>query len=221
MDLEAQTFLIQGPEDFVVAAMQQLTWLAAACRASQEGVAYCFVGYTDLTATNSDDSTPTFRVDFEVTPIEPEAAGQKYIGSCWKGIIGSSVLVWGFPIAPRSSDHIGLELSVEVMAALADIPFFTKHEDGFVLKGWSHAFIPVQRKNDSVQWHMIEKLNGRIQFDDIEKNCSSRLCVHELNEDELFTTRAILGWCPDSVNNFGALSLSHFLLVRSLILSSH
>jgi hypothetical protein len=60
------------------------------------------VGYTDLTATNSDDSTPTFRVDFEVTPIEPEAAGQKDIGSCWKGIIGSSVLVWGFPIAPRS-----------------------------------------------------------------------------------------------------------------------
>ena len=163
--------------------------------------------FSGLDSIRPDDFIPKFRIDFEIASLGPEEPR-----SCWNGVVGNSVLVVGFPIAQRLSDDVGLAIPLEVMANLAGIPLATNYGGGYVLRGRSHIFVPVERRGETVQWHLIEKPEGRIQFRDLEELCARRVLADELDEEALLTTKAFLGWCPKLVHNLGKYKSSTFLL---------
>ena len=123
--------------------------------------------------------------------------------SCWNEALGSSVIVTGFPIPERHHGETGLEIPFEIMAGLGAVPLATQYAGGYILKGRSIVFVPVEREQDSVQWHLLHKNGGRIQYRDIANLCPHRLSATMLDKEGLLSTRAFLGWCPDSINVLG------------------
>lgn len=198
VDLAAKIVTVSGSEDFIITVAQQLAWLAAACRESTGELMYCYVEFSEVDHAQWDNFIPEFQVAFELAPLEPESQR-----SCWNMIVGNSVLVAGFPIAQRPAGIVGLAISLEILGALVGVPLATRYAGGYVLKGRLYMFVPVERRGDSVQWHLIQKPQGRIRYRDVEELCPHRILFNELDEEALWSTEAFLGWCPEVVNNLG------------------
>lgn len=195
---------IDGPLDFLVAVAQQLAFLSAACRVATDGLTYSRTKFHErslgLLEHLGDSITHHFLVKSPTTPVG--AGGPK---SCWNEIIGSSVIVTGFPIANRSVDYVGLSAPLELLANFIGAPHATKYDGGFVIKGRRHAIIPVRRTSACVQWHLVCKNVGKLDFDEIDERISQRLSFHQLNEADLMSTKAFLGWCFEAKYYLGEL----------------
>ncbi|KAE8452013.1 hypothetical protein EG329_002178 [Mollisiaceae sp. DMI_Dod_QoI] len=126
-------------------------------------------------------------------------------GSCWNEVVGTSTIVTGFPIPPRHNSEKGLEVPLQVMAGLGGVPLATQFDGGYLLKARSLAFVPVERTEESVQWHLLKKEGSRMRYKDIADLCPVRLRVETLDQDDLLSTRAFLGWCADSTNSLGTI----------------
>jgi hypothetical protein len=189
---------VSGTLDLVVAVGQQLAWLGAACRASTGQLAHCYTNFTDIKQTGPELPELKFEIRYEVTPLE---AGEQT--SCWNDLVGDSVIVAGFPFAQRDTSAIGLEIPLQIMAAIADIPLATFYRGGYILKGRSMTLVPVNRGIDFVQWHLYKQSTRRLSYQDIRATFPDRLLDKELDESDLLSTRAFLGWCQKSSNVLG------------------
>jgi len=138
---------------------------------------------------------------FEVKPIPLEDPR-----CCWNTVAGKSAIITGFPIARRQPHDIGLAASLEVMARLVGIPLAITYSGGYILKGRYHAFVPVHRNGNTVQWHIIDMWPKRLEFNDIQRLCPKRLLKSQLDAEALSNTEAIFGWCPVVNNSLGAYS---------------
>lgn len=198
ISLEDKTIIVAGPEDLIVTVGQQLTWLGAACRESIGELAYCYAKFDEVETSLAESYVPTFSITYEVVPISAQEPR-----SCWNDFVGNLVVVPGFPVSERLLDETGLELPLEIMACLGGMPLITQYGGGYILKGRSTMLIPVERREDSVQWHLVSKDRGRISYKDLLSLCPMRLQLQALDKDALFSTRAFLGWCSKSVNYLG------------------
>jgi hypothetical protein len=197
VNLLERSLMVTGSEDFVITMAQQVAWLVSACRVSPLGLGYSYVSFRE-DISRFRFPLHTFHISNEVLPLtscDP--------GSCWNELVGSSTIVAGFPIPERRNNEKGLELPLEVMAGLGGVPLATQFDGGYILKARSIAFVPVERNVDSVQWHLVKKEGARMRYKDIADVCPIRLPVEVLDQEDLVSTRAFLGWCSDSTNNLG------------------
>ncbi|KAH0547752.1 hypothetical protein FGG08_000009 [Glutinoglossum americanum] len=189
VDLGKREFVVTGSGDFVAVVAQQLSWLSAACRVSVGGLA---CGYLEFGCTSS--VPPQFHIGIHVEPVKGNEA-------CWNKIVDNSVVVRGFPIAQRRY-CVGLQAPLETLAGLVGISLAMEHEGGYILKGRSHIFVPVERSEDEVQWHLIDRYPERIGFDEVD-GLNKRLLFKDLDEVALQSTKAFLGWCSNATNRLG------------------
>ncbi|KAH0553008.1 hypothetical protein GP486_006796 [Trichoglossum hirsutum] len=189
VDLEKRKFTVTGSEDFVAVIAQQLSWLSAACRVSVGGLA---CSYLEFECASS--ASPQFHIGIHVEPVKGNEA-------CWNKIVDNSVVARGFPIARRHY-CIGLQAHLETLAGLVGVSLAMEHEGGYILKGRSHIFVPVERNEDEVQWHLIDRYPKRIGFDEVD-GLNKRLLFNDLDELALQSTKAFLGWCSNAVNRLG------------------
>ena len=196
VDLDEEIVTVTGSQDFIVIVAQQLAWLVASCRTSTNGLAYSCLSFREVLALH-EVAQPAFSISSEVMPLESDE-----IRGCWNPLVGSSVIAAGFPIPARSQKEVGLEVDLEIMAHLGGTQIAMQYNGGYLLKGRSTMIVPVERKGSSVQWHLVKKV-GRIRYRDIAELCSSRLSTVNLNEKDLLSTRAFLGWCAMSTNSLG------------------
>ena len=183
---------VAGPAAFIVTVGQQLAWLGSVFQCSTGQLA---LSYADFT---SESSGLNFSLQYEVVSLDDQEKT-----SCWNELVGNVVLVPGFPIPERPSDAIGLEISLQLMATLADIPLATCYRRGYILKGRSLALVPVSGGDGFVQWHLFQKNSGRVSLIEIHTMFPERLLLPDLNERTLSKTRAFLGWCSRSCNHLG------------------
>ena len=146
----------------------------------------------------SDDLDLAFSISVETIPLD-----QAEPRGCWNELLRSSVIVSGFPIPERSLGEVGLEIPLDIMASLGGISLAAEYDGGYVLKGHSIAFVPVERMADSVQWHLIHGQGSRIQYKDVADQYPKRLLARILDRNALSTTKAFLGWCRESHNMLG------------------
>jgi hypothetical protein len=197
INLVEKSLLVTGSEEFVVTVAQQISWLGAACRVTPLGLGCSYILFNEV-ASKFGLPLCTFRISTEVVPLTSDDSG-----SCWNEVVGNSTIVTGFPIPERVNNEKGLELPLEVMAALGGVPLATQFNGGYVLKARSIAFVPVERNGSSIQWHLVKKGGAKLRYKDIDDVCPIRLPVEVLNQDELSSTRVFLGWCSDATNNLG------------------
>lgn len=198
ISLAKRSVSVSGTEDILVAVGQQLAWLGAACRDSQGQLAHSYTSFNDMTSTGPGLPELRFQIKYEVTTLDTQQSN-----SCWNDLLSDSVVVAGFPFAQRNSSAIGLEIPVQVMAAIADIPMATCYCGGYILKGPSIVFVPVEHGVDFVQWHLYKPSAGYASFQDVVSRFPNRVLDKELAKNRLFSTRSFLGWCPQSSNDLG------------------
>ncbi|KUJ21185.1 uncharacterized protein LY89DRAFT_429259 [Mollisia scopiformis] len=192
-----KSILVTGSEDFVVTMAQQIAWFVSACQASPTGLGTSYVSINE-SASRFGLPLRTFIVSAEIEFLTTDDPG-----SCWNEVVGRSTIATGFPIPERLHSDKGLEVQLEVMAGLGGVTVATEFDGGYLLKARSIAFVPVERKGNSVQWHLVKTDAKRIMYRDIAEICPVRLLVDVLDQESLTSTRAFLGWCSGSINTLG------------------
>lgn len=133
---------------------------------------------------------PTFRLDTSLTKLD---AYEKT--SCWLSLFPNAAIAYGFPI-PERSNGVGLEMSVELMAAIIGARHAAVFDGGVVVKGFSSMFVPVMRTDDGIQWHYVANEDPEVQLSYGEgvKRCSTRLLCSDVSLASLRIARCFIGW---------------------------
>ncbi|RYP34301.1 hypothetical protein DL767_004295 [Monosporascus sp. MG133] len=181
----------KGPEAFVVDIIQQLCWLTTTFSTSppsEEGIGYCMPMIESVR--DSALTEPIFRLDTSFTKL---LADEK--NSCWLSLFSNAVIAYGFPI-PERANGMGLEMSVELMAAIVGARHAVTFDGGVVIKGFSSMFVPVMRTRDGIQWHYVANTDPEVQlsYDEGVKQCLNRSLLPDVDFASLATARCFIGW---------------------------
>lgn len=199
--------------------MQQLCWLTATFSTpspSEETICYC-TPKIELIG-DSFPAQPIFRLGASFTQLHASERN-----SCWLSLFSNAVIAHGFPI-PERADGIGLEMSVELMAAIIGARHAATFDGGVVIKGFSSMFVPVMRTSDGVQWHYVGNSDPDMQlsYEEGAKKCSNRLL--DLDFASLTTARCFIGWnslvdvrVGDETNNFNNIEFSDAAEVKAAL----
>ena len=172
----------RGTVQEIIETAQQVAWISAALRVSKTGA-------IEYSVPVLSGRTGHFAIENRTGPL-PEGSS-----SCWYQLFTNPVIVPGFPLAPRMHNEQGLEISIDLMAALIGARHAVAFQGGFVIKGFSAMLVPVKYSEDSIQWHMINNsTEERMAYQEASIRCPSRCSIEEVNEELLRTTRAFLGW---------------------------
>ena len=201
---QVSLFIKSGSPEIIVDAVQQLAWMGAALRTSRDGrIQYCESKLDRIREAKGVEST-LFNITFDMS--SPSKEDQ----SCWFLLFANPVIARGFPTAHRNHDEVGLEVPLEMMAALGGVRHAVDFEGGLVLKGHSTLFVPTKCHEASVQWHMIRvQGEGRLSYREASVQCPDRALLKDLNHDSLGTARAYLGWWKKAETYLGTVDADY------------
>ena len=184
--------------DVIVSAVSQLAWMGTALRTSTNGrVQYCEPKLEETSMAKAAKA-----VAFNVTFItsSPDDRDQ----SCWLPLFSNPVIARGFRIPERENGEQGLEVPLEIMAALGGARHVTEFEGGLVMKGFSAMFVPIKHYDQSIQWHLIRRSDEqRVLYRDATKDCPSRALLDKVDHAALQNSRAFLGWWKSAETYLG------------------
>ncbi len=182
---------------------EQLAWLGAALRTSprQSGPVHCIPMIstirTDVAECRS-EGCQTSAVDYicsmAFTMVEVPQPLYTTNGQCWHDIFKNPVVVRGYPIPKRTQWSTGLEISLNIMAGLAQTQRVDRFDDKVYIKGFSTLLIPTWLNDDIICWHLVyNKDGGRISYLDGDLDQEQRIA--RLNPEDF---RHVLGWCSEA-----------------------
>jgi hypothetical protein len=182
--LKNLTCHVFGQAEEIIQIAQQLAWLGTALQHSHSGE----LAYSSSKIVPTATASPIFYLTFDTRPLEENRK------CCWHGLFAAAVIAEGFPI-PTRQQGIGLEIPLQMMAALAGVRHAVSLEGGLILKGYSCAFVPVKRYDDSVQWHFTENdAEDRLPYWEVQTQYPARAGLKDVDFEALSHTRAFVGW---------------------------
>ena len=187
-----------GTPDVIGDIVQQLVWMGAALRTSADGrVQYCEPKIAEVSKAIEGEPI-ILNVTFDMSSPGKEDH------SCWLSLFANPVIARGFPVPKRGNGERGLEVPLEIMAALGGARHVTDFEGGLILKGHSAMFVPVKRHHQSIQWHLIRRSDEhRILYREVRNECPNRTLLEEVDHESLRNTRAFLGWWKSAETHLG------------------
>ena len=195
-DTSMTTIKVEGSEEFIVSIAQQLAWLAALCQEKGNNLTYAYVAFKETYQATPD--IPKFNIAVKLDAVPPDNGN----GCCWTNLIGPAILIQGYPIPDRKHGERGLEVDVSVMAAISGMHKAVTFRGGFVFKERCHALVPVKRIGSSIQWHVLDTYPRRLEWEEIETACPTRI-RGELMIEDLKKCRSFFGWCPQILELLG------------------
>ncbi|KAH7312038.1 hypothetical protein BKA65DRAFT_600911 [Rhexocercosporidium sp. MPI-PUGE-AT-0058] len=177
-----ETLTVDGSGGDIIEIAQQLVFLGSALMTSNTGEITRSQGSVCIAPDGSIDIT------FCLGDLAPSQT------SCWQDLFVDPVISYNFPIQHRGSGF-GLELPLQMMAALGGAAHRVEYHGGIVIKGFSAMFVSLKRTNDCVQWHFISNNDGsRLRYWEVYERCPGRALLDQVDHESLDSTRAILGW---------------------------
>ncbi|KAH7196444.1 uncharacterized protein B0J16DRAFT_365785 [Fusarium flagelliforme] len=175
---------------------QQTVWICSALRLSPvaDTVFHCDGDISEHEESNQDGPSRSFYVSCQLQPTPPEHH------SCWREIVDqTAVLCQHFPIPPRQNE-VGLEVSLEMLCAMAGIRHAVDFDGGIVMKSLHGMLVPLSLQKSIVQWHYVyaEDDSQRFTYQQGIAKCSRRALTDSVDFETLRSTRAIVGWCRDA-----------------------
>lgn len=203
-----------GTSSSIAETGEQLAWLGAALRSSpfESGLAFSTpnmrctkVEASDslwLEPRKSDNPDGFCRIHFEID------GGKEYDrqseGQCWHNIFRNPVVAKGYPISKRPERNTGIEMSLSIMAALAQARRITTFGGKLFIKGFNTMLVPTRCVNDMVIWHMVFNNDGsNISYEDPRVSKIQGLYPRGISVFNLETARHVLGWCSNAENYTG------------------
>lgn len=152
---------------------------------------------------------PCFEISFELVPFDLKSDEKR---PCWHALIGDSVVAKDFPVQERGSNDVGLQIPVEVMAALGGASIAVQIRPSFstyVIMGQSCAFIATEERESSIQWHFVDGGGEPVTYEYLtEKGFASTSC-NMLDDNKINTKTAFLGWTTQVLNFAGMFAVTH------------
>jgi hypothetical protein len=192
--VEEETLVVNlnGAAGFICGVGQQLAWLGSVCRPVHDGLHYSDTTWS-LSPEESTSDCPTFTITHRIVPVDKEETKL-----CWHSLLDSTIAT-GFPIPRRGVEDVGLQVSTEMMAALAGVSIAVNLGSGYLIKGETCAFYPKRRTGNHVVWHVIDKGDNYLEFQEVRLLPDQ---IH-LTLDDIKTTTAFLAWNEDVINCSG------------------
>ena len=215
---------MQATSKIIVEIIQQLSWLSTAMAMAPDTSPLGFArpGNVPLFPVPEGGGGIVYckpRVEVQSSTIEPERSWNKVkfdIGtsyedlvsaedSCWLPLFGNAVIAHGFPI-PERGEEMGLEVGLDLMAALSGARHAVEYQNSVVLKGFSTMLLPVGKTADRVQWHLARSRDDDepISYKTGIAQCKERVGLDQLDVVSLMNTRAIVGWCSSAETDLGS-----------------
>jgi hypothetical protein len=149
-----------------------------------------------------------YSIEFTMQKGEPHA--QLVNGQCWQSIFRNPVVVNGYPILNRPESETGLELPLNVMAALAQTRYATFFGGKLYMKGFSTMLVPTKVVRDMVIWHLLFSEDGsHISYIDLRVEKIPGLYPVNIRTFHLQSARHVLGWCSD-VKHYAGKPTEHY-----------
>ncbi|KAL8382179.1 hypothetical protein RB595_006117 [Gaeumannomyces hyphopodioides] len=208
-------FGVQGTPEAIVQVAQVLAWLGAALRCSrymdQPQAAYS-ISHLRVTGSNlAARPKISCKISFGYTELP---ALHDSLGQCWHGLFRKLAVVKGFPIPCRSEPGLGLEIPLDMMAALVGSSKLDLFDAKVFIKGFSAMLVPTLRRGGIVVWHLVAQGDARISYLDWEGE-------HEqLAMAEMETARHVVGWCSQVTYDVGGPG-AEYNVRRSLLPVAH
>lgn len=199
----APTFTVQvmGPRDSIAEVGEQLAWLGCALRSSPfaEGLGFCtasvsFANLSDREAiglgTRSENLVNKCKIAFEVHKLQHLQPSQPD-GQCWHELFRNQLVVEGYPILRRSESVRGLEIPLNILAALSGTERINIFGGIPFIKGFSSMLYPTECFENILLWHLLYNQAGnRIPFHDARATTKIAFNTKDISE-----SRHIVGWC--------------------------
>ncbi|OTA56890.1 hypothetical protein K449DRAFT_437747 [Hypoxylon sp. EC38] len=200
---------IVGTDDSIAEAGQQLAWLGSTLRSSpfQKGIATCAPRIRSvpfmkvaLPPNSMLVGEAFFVIDFKIE--EPSANNQALPGRCWHGMFRNPVMVTGYPILAKHERKLGLEIPLNIMAALAGSERAYEFDDKVFIKGISTMLIATRAIGDLLIWHYFYNENGEeISYFDHNLTSVDNIHLKQLSNPRV---RHVVGWCSECIYHAGA-----------------
>lgn len=175
---------------------EQLAWISTALRSSpyRDGIASCTPFIHDFRPeTDQANAIRSFSCHIGFNWSRILQAPIPAEGQCWHNMLRNPVLVEGFPIPRRPCSNTGLEIPLNVMAALADTDYVTEFNGKPFIKGFSTMLVPTMMASGVLVWHLFyAKDRERISYWDVTV---PHLAV---GKAALESKRHIVGWCSEA-----------------------
>ncbi|KAH7129073.1 hypothetical protein EDB81DRAFT_888840 [Dactylonectria macrodidyma] len=197
-----------GTRGYLTEIGEQLAWLGAALQpgSSLEGVSCslpvverCSVATSNLVSQSASSARGLcYKMTFRVEDLDQQLAPLN--GQCWHNLFRNPVLVQGYPIRNRPQNDTGLEISLKVMASLAQAQYLNMFCSRPIIKGFSTILYPSYQSGDLLIWHLVyNEDGGHISF--LRGVTCYTLSV---SIPEIERSRHILGWCSEAKLYAGA-----------------
>lgn len=211
-----------GTGDSVAEIGQQFAWLGATLRSSryETGVATCLPLLHNIRTNNPPlaqgyRSLPEIHCSISFELSEPALSGEKPPGHCWHDMFRNPVVVRGFPIPCRTIPDTGLEVSLHIMAGLAQSPRATVFNRQLYIKGFSTLLVPTAYVGNIIKWHLLYNEDGSyISYLDKRAQELRTIGSKQINFLDLESSRHILGWCRRVQNHAG---IFHTITTEDLV----
>lgn len=137
-------------------------------------------------------------------------------GQCWHGLFRKLAVVKGFPVPRRPEPGLGLEIPLDMMAALVGSSRLDLFDAKVFIKGFSAMLVPTLRRGGIVVWHLVAQDDDtRVSYLDWEGEHEQQLTMAEME-----TARHIVGWCSEVTFDVGGPD-AEYNIGRSLLPVAH
>jgi hypothetical protein len=173
---------------FISSTAEILVWLSTSCRASSKpGQPQAY--RTRLRKGEERGTDLTFAAELEI--VENAEIGDSPHATCWHGMFRNPVIAHNYPTPHRMSQEMGLELSLDLMLALARTFWAAVYDGVLLLKGFNTILTPTLKTGDSVVWHLtVDKSGDRLSYN---AGVGSS-CLHSIGEAIFDGARHFVGW---------------------------
>ncbi|KAK3305182.1 uncharacterized protein B0T15DRAFT_531556 [Chaetomium strumarium] len=200
---------VAGNTFSVAEVAEQVAWIGAALRSSpaDTAAAYSTAHVTGLdfsigTTIESADRIITVgccNIEFKTEILQDTDLATA--GRCWRGMFGNPVIVRGYPIRRRAEPDTGLEIPLDMVAALTKCQRVVNFAGTTFLKGFSATLTAVRVVGDEVLWHLCYNPGGEyISYEDSRASRGDET----LPLGTLVKARHIVGWSNHVRNHVGA-----------------
>lgn len=184
-------------------------WLGAALRSAprKHGLMYSipFVSTLVLVPRDSTKFSLTCDIDFYFKDIENTPKSSN--GRCWHNIFQNPVIVPYYPFGQSGTAMAGIDMPLEMMAALVGTHRITTFAGNTFLKSFNAMLILTQRAEGLSVWHFLfNEGKEHIAYTDprVFKSCGRD--VTGSPPYDLESTRHIIGWCSATQSFVGECS---------------
>lgn len=185
---------VVGNAEAIAEVGEALSWLSSTLKSSSNGkVSSC---RPSLILKEQEGDRFAWHIEHPTIDLPVAGPQDAMPGTCWISLFQDPILVKGFPVLKKPEGYIGLEMPLNIMAALVDSTRVTKFAGTIFIKGFSMALVLTKHYKHACAWHLLVKDDGtHLSYDDPRIKLLSPVQADTLNIHGLESERHFVGWC--------------------------